>query len=85
MTGLVRRFNSSCPCIKRLRRDRAPKSSHEPASAREQIVFVIDDDASMRRALTNLFQSVGFPAPGLLIKIEFVLRSDGALGRLILD
>ena len=36
-----------------------PKSSHQPASAREPIVFVIDDDASMRRALTNLFQSVG--------------------------
>jgi FixJ family two-component response regulator len=36
-----------------------PKSSLEPASAREPMVFVIDDDASMRRALTNLFQSVG--------------------------
>jgi FixJ family two-component response regulator len=36
-----------------------PKSSHEPASAGEPIVFVIDDDASIRRALTNLFQSVG--------------------------
>src|SRR6195256_939430 len=36
-----------------------PKPSHEPASARESIVFVIDDDESMRRALTNLFQSVG--------------------------
>src|SRR3977135_3253706 len=36
-----------------------PKSSREPASAEEPIVFVIDDDASMRRALTNLFQSVG--------------------------
>src|SRR5882757_3718700 len=36
-----------------------PKSSHEPASAMEPIVFVIDDDESMRRALTNLFQSVG--------------------------
>src|SRR4030081_3873273 len=36
-----------------------PKSSHEPASAREPIVFVIHDDESMRRALTNLFQSVG--------------------------
>jgi FixJ family two-component response regulator len=33
--------------------------THEPASAREPIVFVIDDDESMRRALTNLFQSVG--------------------------
>src|SRR5882757_7173766 len=36
-----------------------PKSSPEPASAREPIVFVMDDDESMRRALTNLFQSVG--------------------------
>ena len=35
-----------------------PKSQHEPAN-KEPIVFVIDDDASMRRALTNLFQSVG--------------------------
>ena len=35
------------------------KSPHELASAGEPIVFVIDDDASMRRALTNLFQSVG--------------------------
>jgi FixJ family two-component response regulator len=36
-----------------------PKSSHEPASAKEPIVFVIDDDASVRRALANLFQSIG--------------------------
>ena len=36
-----------------------PKSSPEPASAKEPIVFVIDDDESMRRALANLFQSVG--------------------------
>jgi FixJ family two-component response regulator len=36
-----------------------PKTSHGPASAGEPIVFVIDDDESMRRALTNLFQSVG--------------------------
>jgi FixJ family two-component response regulator len=36
-----------------------PRSSHEPANASEPVVFVIDDDASMRRALTNLFQSVG--------------------------
>jgi FixJ family two-component response regulator len=35
------------------------KSSHEPASAKEPMVFVIDDDESMRRALANLFQSVG--------------------------
>ena len=36
-----------------------PKSSRDTAGAKEPIVFVIDDDASMRRALTNLFQSVG--------------------------
>jgi FixJ family two-component response regulator len=36
-----------------------PKSSREPASTDEPIVFVVDDDASMRRALTNLLQSVG--------------------------
>jgi FixJ family two-component response regulator len=36
-----------------------PKSPHEPASSKEPTVFVIDDDESMRRALTNLFQSVG--------------------------
>jgi FixJ family two-component response regulator len=35
------------------------RSSQEPANAEEPIVFVIDDDESMRRALTNLFQSVG--------------------------
>lgn len=35
------------------------KASHEGASVREPIVFIIDDDPSMRRALTNLFQSVG--------------------------
>jgi FixJ family two-component response regulator len=36
-----------------------PKSSHEPAGTREPVVFVVEDDVSMRRALTNLFQSVG--------------------------
>ena len=39
-----------------------PKSPPEPASkeaVKEPIVFVIDDDLSMRRALTNLIQSVG--------------------------
>jgi FixJ family two-component response regulator len=36
-----------------------PKPSREDASVREPIVFIIDDDLSMRRALTNLFQSVG--------------------------
>jgi FixJ family two-component response regulator len=36
-----------------------PKSSHEPLSAGEPIVFVVEDDASVCRALSNLFQSVG--------------------------
>jgi FixJ family two-component response regulator len=37
----------------------SPKSSRDRPSVKEPTVFVIDDDASMRRALTNLFQSVG--------------------------
>jgi FixJ family two-component response regulator len=36
-----------------------PKPSHEAGSAREPLVFVVEDDESMRRALSNLFQSVG--------------------------
>ncbi|KRR04462.1 response regulator transcription factor [Bradyrhizobium valentinum] len=36
-----------------------PKSSHGSASAKESIVLVVDDDESMRRALTNLFESIG--------------------------
>jgi FixJ family two-component response regulator len=53
-----------------------PKSSQEAASASEPIVFVIDDDASMRRALTNLFQSVG-------LKVEvYGSASEMLLGKL---
>jgi FixJ family two-component response regulator len=36
-----------------------PKPSHQPANAREPLVFIVEDDESMRRALSNLFQSVG--------------------------
>jgi FixJ family two-component response regulator len=36
-----------------------PKSSQESVSATGPIVFVVEDDPSIRRALTNLFQSVG--------------------------
>jgi len=36
-----------------------PKSSREQSSARESIVFVVEDDPLMRRALSNLFESVG--------------------------
>jgi FixJ family two-component response regulator len=35
-----------------------PKSSPEPATAMEPTVFVVEDDPSVRRALSNLFQSV---------------------------
>jgi FixJ family two-component response regulator len=35
------------------------KSSKGPTSANGPIVFVVEDDASVRRALSNLFQSVG--------------------------
>jgi FixJ family two-component response regulator len=35
------------------------KPSGEPVSAREPLVFIVEDDESMRRALSNLFQSVG--------------------------
>jgi FixJ family two-component response regulator len=38
---------------------RRPTSPGDLASAEQPIVFVIDDDESMRRALANLFQSVG--------------------------
>jgi FixJ family two-component response regulator len=49
-----------------------PTSAGELTSAEQPIVVVIDDDESMRRALTNLFQSVGLlvevfgSAPALL-------------------
>jgi FixJ family two-component response regulator len=36
-----------------------PKPSHLPAGAREPLVFIVEDDESIRRALSNLFQSVG--------------------------
>jgi FixJ family two-component response regulator len=39
-----------------------PKSSREPASANEPIVFVIDDDVAVRTTLSSLFRSVGLRA-----------------------
>jgi FixJ family two-component response regulator len=36
-----------------------PRSPHDFIGAEEPIVFVVDDDASMREALRSLFQSVG--------------------------
>jgi FixJ family two-component response regulator len=36
-----------------------PKSPTESASKKEPLVFIVEDDPSMQRALGNLFQSVG--------------------------
>jgi FixJ family two-component response regulator len=36
-----------------------PRAPREPVSAREPLVFIVEDDESVRRALSNLFQSVG--------------------------
>jgi len=53
-----------------------PQSSQDAASAPKPIVVIIDDDASVRRALTNLFQSVG-------LKVEvYGSASEMLLGKL---
>jgi FixJ family two-component response regulator len=36
-----------------------PKPLREPVSVKGPLVFIVEDDDSMRRALSNLFQSVG--------------------------
>ena len=58
------------------------KSSHPSPSAKEPIVFIVEDDASIRRALSNLFQSVGLDVELPMAPIrdrprELVIRSDG--------
>jgi FixJ family two-component response regulator len=52
-----------------------PKSPLEIAGAEAPIVFVIDDDDSMRRALTNLFESVGLRVETFGSASEFLLRN----------
>src|SRR5438105_10674034 len=55
-----RRSCSLCHCIRRtIRVIGRPTSPHSLASAEEPIVFVIDDDASVREALRRLFRSIG--------------------------
>jgi FixJ family two-component response regulator len=49
---------------------RRPKSNH--AHPEEPIVFVIDDDASMREALRGLFQSVGLQVEVFASASEFL-------------
>jgi len=58
--GLGATFQFVCPWHQRMCRDRTPKSSHEPASAKERPSCYRTTMHPMRRALTNLFQSVGF-------------------------
>jgi FixJ family two-component response regulator len=36
-----------------------PKTPREPISAREPLVFIVEDDELMREALSNLFASIG--------------------------
>jgi FixJ family two-component response regulator len=62
-----------------------PKSSREPASANEPIVFVVDDDASMRRALTNLLQSVGLAVEVFGSASEMQSRRPDVACCLVLD
>ena len=51
------------------------KSPREIASFEAPIVFVIDDDESMRRALTNLFESVGLRVETFGSGSEFLRRN----------
>lgn len=51
------------------------KSPDASPSAREPIVFVVEDDASIRRALSNLFQSVGLEVE-LFGSASEMLRSE---------
>jgi FixJ family two-component response regulator len=55
----VRSFISPCHRIGGGSVTGHPTSPRDPASAQEPIVLVVDDDDGMRRALSNLFESVG--------------------------
>jgi FixJ family two-component response regulator len=52
-----------------------PKSAPEMASPETPIVFVIDDDESMCRGLTNLFESVGLRVETFRSTPELLQRS----------
>ena len=50
------------------------------------VVFVIDDDASVRESLTELFTSVGLQVAAFGSPVEFLRnRATDAAGRLVLD
>jgi FixJ family two-component response regulator len=63
-----------------------PKSSLGAMSAKEAIVFVVEDDASVRRALSNLFQSVGLEVELFSSASEMLqMRLPDVAGCLVLD
>jgi len=71
-----------------------PKSANDPAGgkepgnqpASEPMVFVLDDDISMRRALTNLFQSVGLKVEAFSSATELMkARFPDVASCLVLD
>jgi FixJ family two-component response regulator len=63
-----------------------PTPPRNLASAEEPIVFVIDDDASVREALGNLFRSVGLRVEVFGSASEFLQsKLPGVPGCLILD
>ena len=63
-----------------------PASPATLASAEEPTVFVVDDDASVREALSNLFRSVGLRAVGFGSAHEFLQsKLPDVPGCLILD
>jgi FixJ family two-component response regulator len=63
-----------------------PTSARELASAEEPIVFVIDDDASVREALRGLFRSVGLRVEVFGSASEFLQsKIPDVAGCLILD
>ena len=63
-----------------------PASPHTHAGAEEPVVFVVDDDASMRDALSNLFRSVGLRVEVFGSAHEFLQSTlPNVAGCLILD
>jgi len=63
-----------------------PKSSHELASAKEPIVFVIDDDVAVRTTLSSLFRSVGLRVELLSSAHEFTqIKMPDVASCLVLD
>ena len=59
MSGPGATFQFTVPIDQEAAGDRTRRSPRDAASAEEPVVFVVDDDPSMREALSSLFRSVG--------------------------